>query len=236
MSGVDAQSEKRAAAEAAADLVEAGMVVGLGTGSTAAFFVKALSSRKLAVRCVATSKATRALAEELGLTVADLDEVRTLELTVDGADEIAPDLSLIKGGGGALLAEKLTWIASRRCVVIADASKRVKTLGAVPLPIEVTPFAHGLTARRLVALFGSLGLAPRLEIRGGEGEPFRTDSGNYIYDARLGEIAQPERLAAELDHVVGVVEHGLFLGLAERALIASGEEIEVLERKGGRRA
>ncbi|MGH6993695.1 MAG: ribose-5-phosphate isomerase RpiA, partial [Caulobacteraceae bacterium] len=211
MSGNDAQSEKRAAAEAAADLVEAGMAVGLGTGSTAAFFVKALASRHLAVRCVATSKATRALAEELGLTVADLDEVRTLELTVDGADEIAPDLSLIKGRGGALLAEKLTWIASRRCVVIADASKRVRTLGAAPLPIEVTPFAHGLTARRLSELFGSLGLAGRLEIRGGEAKPFRTDSGNYIYDARLGEIAQPERLAAELDRVVGVVEHGLFL-------------------------
>src|ERR1700741_2730470 len=145
----DADSQKRAAGEAAAALVENGMVVGLGTGSTAAWFVKALGARKLDVTCVCTSQATAELAQSLGMKLGDLGETAGIDLTVDGADEIGRGLSLIKGGGAALLREKLVWEASRRCVVIADASKRVRRLGAFPLPIEVVAFGHKKTALRL---------------------------------------------------------------------------------------
>src|SRR6185312_16752545 len=137
-----ADEQKRAAGEAAAALVESGMVVGLGTGSTAAWFVRALAARSLDITCVATSTATAELAAGLGLKVAELGDTRDIDLTVDGADEIGPGLSLIKGGGAALLREKLVWEASRHCVVIADAAKRVPSLGAFPLPIEVVAFGH----------------------------------------------------------------------------------------------
>ena len=220
------EAQKRAAGVAAADLVEAGMTVGLGTGTTAAHFVRALAARKLDVTGVATSEATAALARSLGLRVADLDEVEEIQLTVDGADEIGPDLSLIKGGGAALLREKLVWTASKRCVVIADASKRVDRLGAFPLPIEVVAFGHTDTAQRIAAVLAEQGIAVRPRLRLGaltlKGDiPVRTDSGNLIYDAPCGAIGHPAALAAALKSVTGVVDHGLFLGLAERALIAT---------------
>ena len=216
---MSADEQKRAAGEAAAGLVAAGMTVGLGTGSTAAFFVRALAERRLDIRGVATSKATADLAISLGLMVVDIDAVSSIDLTVDGADEIGPGLSLIKGGGAALLREKLVWEASRRCVVIADAAKRVACLGAFPLPIEVVRFAHRTTALRLCdALNGcDLGVAPRLRIR--DGAPVVTDNGNYIYDAACGAIADPSPLADALKSVTGVVEHGLFLDLADEALV-----------------
>ena len=144
-----ADDQKRAAGEAAAELVSAGMTVGLGTGSTAAWFVRALAARNLDVTCVATSVATAELATRLGLRLKSLDEVSQIDLTVDGADEIGPALSLIKGGGAALLREKLVWEASRRCVVIADAAKRVSRLGAFPLPVEVVAFGHQTTMLRI---------------------------------------------------------------------------------------
>jgi ribose 5-phosphate isomerase A len=220
------EAQKRAAGVAAADLVEAGMTVGLGTGTTAAHFVRALAARKLDVTGVATSEATAALARSLGLRVADLDEVEEIQLTVDGADEIGPDLSLIKGGGAALLREKLVWTASKRCVVIADASKRVDRLGAFPLPIEVVAFGHTDTAQRIAAVLAEQGIAVRPRLRLGaltlKGDiPVRTDSGNLIYDAPCGAIGHPAALAAALKSVTGVVDHGLFLGLAERALIGT---------------
>ena len=220
------EAQKRAAGVAAADLVEAGMTVGLGTGTTAAHFVRALAARKLDVTGVATSEATAALARSLGLSVADLDEVEEIQLTVDGADEIGPDLSLIKGGGAALLREKLVWTASKRCVVIADASKRVDRLGAFPLPIEVVVFGHTETAQRIAAVLAEQGIAVRPRLRLGaltlKGDiPVRTDSGNLIYDAPCGAIGHPAALAAALKSVTGVVDHGLFLGLAERALIGT---------------
>ena len=220
------EAQKRAAGVAAADLVEAGMTVGLGTGTTAAHFVRALAARKLDVTGVATSEATAALARSLGLRVADLDEVEEIQLTVDGADEIGPDLSLIKGGGAALLREKLVWTASKRCVVIADASKRVDRLGAFPLPIEVVAFGHTDTAQRIAAVLAEQGIAVRPRLRLGaltlKGDiPVRTDSGNLIYDAPCGAIGHPAALAAALKIVTGVVDHGLFLGLAERALIGT---------------
>ena len=225
----DAEAEKRAAGEAAAALVEPGMVVGLGTGSTAAWFVRALAARKLDVLGVPTSQATAELAQSLGLRVAQLGDSRAIDLTVDGADEVGPGLGLIKGGGGALLREKLVWEASRRCVVIADATKRVKTLGKFPLPIEVVAFGHQTTALRICDALAEcdLGVAPALRRR--DGEPVRTDSGNLIYDAACGRIVEPATLAAVLKSVTGVVDHGLFLDLADQALIAGPGGVAVLD-------
>ncbi len=215
--------QKRAAGEAAAALIENGMTVGLGTGSTAAWFVRALAARRLDIRAVATSSVTARQAEQLGLTLADFDALTgSLDITVDGADEIGPGLSLIKGAGGALLREKLVWTASRRCVVIADASKPVKTLGKFLLPIEVVAFAHADTAGRIAEV-----LKAPLTLRQRDRAPFITDSGNLIYDAACGVIENPSALAASLKAITGVVDHGLFLGLAERALIGTDDGVEV---------
>lgn len=218
-----ADAQKRAAGEAAARLVDDGMTVGLGTGSTAAFFVRALGERVAAeglkLRGVATSEATEALAASLGIPLLDLNDAPEIDLTVDGADEVGPGLALIKGGGAALLREKLVWEASRRCVVIADAAKRVKTLGAFPLPVEVVAFGHKTTARRLFDALAEcdLGAAPSLRVR--DGAPVRTDGGGVIYDIACGVIPDPSLLADALKSVTGVVEHGLFLDLADEALI-----------------
>jgi len=221
--------QKRLAGEAAAALVEGGMTVGLGTGSTAAWFVKALAARNLEVRGVPTSEATAELARSLGMKLATLDEVRSIDLTVDGADEIGPGLSLIKGGGAALLREKLVWEASRSCVVIADAAKVVPTLGAFPLPIEVVAFGHSHTQARICDALAEcdFGIAPRLRVK--DGQPVRTDGGNLIYDAALGAIAEPARLAEALKSVTGVVDHGLFLDLADEALVGTDSGVQRLQ-------
>jgi ribose 5-phosphate isomerase A len=216
---MSADDQKRAAGEAAAALVDDGMVVGLGTGSTAAWFVRALAARGLDVRCVSTSVGTEDLARGLGLTLLDLNDAPPIDLTVDGADEIGPGLALIKGGGAALLREKLVWEASARCVVIADAAKPVPALGGYPLPIEVVAFGHLTTRRRIIAALEACGTGaePQLRLRGGS--PLATDNGNLIYDVACGVIRDPARLAEALKRVTGVVEHGLFLGLANLALI-----------------
>jgi ribose 5-phosphate isomerase A len=226
---VSADDQKKAAGEAAAQLVEDGMVVGLGTGSTAAWFVRALGARRLDVTCVSTSVATAELAASLGMKLAELGETRAIDLTVDGADEIGPGLSLIKGGGGALLREKLVWEASGRCVVIADAAKVVPTLGRFALPIEVTAFGHKTTLSRVCDVLAEfeIGMAPRLRQK--DGQPFRTDGGNLIYDAACGRIEEPAALAAALKSVTGVVDHGLFLDLADQALIGGDDGVTVLE-------
>ncbi|WP_309606122.1 ribose-5-phosphate isomerase RpiA [Phenylobacterium sp.] len=227
MSDIDAQ--KRAAGDAAALLVEDGMVVGLGTGSTAVWFVKALAARGLKITCVATSIATADLATSLGMTVAELGETREIDLTVDGADEIGPGLSLIKGAGAALLREKLVWEASRRCIVIADAAKPVQMLGKFPLPIEVVAFGHKITALRICDALGEcdIGAAPRLRMK--DGQPVRTDGGNLIYDAACGRIEEPAALAFALKSVTGVVDHGLFLDLADQALIGGPDGVKTIE-------
>jgi ribose 5-phosphate isomerase A len=223
------EDQKRAAGEAGAALVESGMVVGLGTGSTAVWFVRALAHRmtaeKLDVRGIATSAVTEALADVLGIPMLPLNHVE-IDLTVDGADEIGPGLSLIKGGGAALLREKLVWESSRRCVVIADAGKRRPRLGRYPLPIEVVSFGHEATARRICDALAEcdIGVAPRLRIR--DGEPVVTDSGNLIYDAACGAIEHPSLLADALKAVTGVVEHGLFLDMADEALIGGDDGVE----------
>ena len=225
----DPDAQKRAAGEAAAALVASGMVVGLGTGSTAAWFVRALAARKLDIVGVPTSQATADLAASLCVRLGELGETKGIDLTVDGADEIGPGLSLIKGGGAALLREKLVWEASKSCVVIADAAKNVKTLGKFPLPIEVVAFGHKTTANRICDAFAEcdLGIVPVLRQK--DGAPVRTDGGNLIYDAHCGRIEEPAALAAALKSVTGVVDHGLFLDLADRALIGTPDGVVELE-------
>jgi ribose 5-phosphate isomerase A len=221
---MSADDQKRISGEAAAELVEAGMVVGLGTGSTAAWFVKALAARKLDIRGVPTSEATANLARELGIPLAALDDVKSIDLTVDGADEVGPGLDLIKGGGAALLREKLVWEASKRCVVIADAAKKVDHLGKFPLPIEVVRFGHVHTGHRLADIAAEFDLLPpglRMADRG----IVVTDGGNVIYDLPSGVIAEPAALAAALKTVTGVVDHGLFLDLADEALIGTDQGV-----------
>ena len=229
--------QKRAAAEAAVRLVDADVhVIGLGSGSTANHFVRALPAHLAAMRlggrvCVPTSEATAALAIEVGLSLVGLDEVGTIDLTIDGADEIGPGLACLKGAGGALLREKLVWESSRRCVAIADASKRVAMLGRFPLPIEVVPFGHTTTLRRIIGGLADCGVAatPRLRLMS-DGKPFVTDGGHYIYDAACGAIVDPPGVEAALKSITGVVEHGLFLGLAERALLGTDEGLVTLRR------
>ena len=226
---MSADNQKRLAGEAAAAHVEPGMVVGLGTGSTAAWFVKALAARKLdGLRCVPTSEATADLARELGLTLSTLEDTPRLDLTVDGADEVGPGLALIKGGGAALLREKLVWEASSRCLVIADAAKVVKTLGRFALPIEVVAFGHKTTANRIADVLADHDIAMPARLRQAERGVVRTDGGNVIYDAACGTIHDPARLASDLKLITGVVEHGLFLDLADLALIGDDGGVESL--------
>jgi len=223
----NADEQKKKAGEAAAALVEAGMTVGLGTGSTAAWFVKALGARKLDALGVATSEATEALARELGIRTASLDQVRAIDLTVDGADEIGPGLSLIKGGGAALLREKLVWEASRRCVVIADKSKVVAALGMFSLPIEVVRFGHLHTSNAIADVLAEFGLpAPRLRLK--DNQPVITDGGNVLYDAGKAAIEEPAQLASALKSITGVVDHGLFLDMADQAFVAGETGVETL--------
>ena len=221
--------QKQRAGEAAAAIIQPGMTVGLGTGSTAAWFVKALAARNLPnLRCVPTSEATAELARELGLPLSTLEDSPRIDLTVDGADEVGPGLALIKGGGAALLREKLVWEASARCLVIADAAKVVKTLGAFALPIEVVAFGHKTTANRIADVLTDHDIAMPARVRTAERGLVRTDGGNLIYDAACQAIHDPQRLADDLKLITGVVEHGLFLDLAEEAIIGTDAGVETL--------
>jgi ribose 5-phosphate isomerase A len=231
---MDIEAQKRAAAARALDFVRPGMRLGLGSGSTARHFVELLGARVQAgldVIGVATSEATRSDAERLGIVLTSLDETPELDLTVDGADEIAHDLSLIKGGGGALLREKIVAAASARMVVIADESKWVSALGRFPLPIEVVPFGLAATRRAVEAALAAAGCnGPALLRRTKDGHAFVTDGGHWILDAALERIADPGLLADRLDGVAGIVEHGLFIGLAHAAVIAGAQGVRVVER------
>src|ERR1700681_2397422 len=222
---MDIDSQKRAAAARALEFVEPGMRLGLGTGSTARHFVELLAEGVRAGRrivAVPTSEETRRNAERLGVPLTSLDETPALDLTVDGADEIAPDLSLIKGGGGALLREKIVAAASTHMVVIADESKWVAMLGRFPLPIEVVPFGLAATRRAIEMAAAAAGCpGPALLRRTKDGDAFITDSGHWILDAALGRIADPKALADRLAGIAGVVEHGLFIGLAQTAVLAN---------------
>ena len=227
---------KESAARAALDLVEDGMQLGLGSGSTAARFVDALGEKVtlgLRVVCVPTSELTRVQAEGLGIPLTTLDETPRLDLTVDGADEIDDQLRLIKGGGGALLREKIVATASDRMVVIADESKVVTMLGAYPLPVEVVRFGLLATMRLIEAIAVETGCHGEIKLRPGKGDaPFVTDQGNLIVDCAFGAIREPEVLAFGLKRIPGVVEHGLFLGIADLAIVAGSGGVNLLRRAG----
>lgn len=219
---------KQKAALRALEEVRDGMKLGLGTGSTARYFVDGLGAQVangLEVVCVPTSEATRAQAESLGVKLAPLDDLKRLDLTVDGADELDDALRLIKGGGGALLREKIVAAASDRMIVIADDSKKVATLGAFDLPVEVNMFSHGATAAAIADALAATGNAGAINLRGGD-DPFITDGGHYIYDCALGAINDAEGLAQTLLNVPGVVEQGLFLGYATAAILAGTDGLE----------
>ena len=223
---------KRAAALAALDLVRDGMRIGLGTGSTAAMFVEALAERVgggLNLVGIATSQATRLQAERLGLALVELDKTE-LDLTIDGADEIDAELNLIKGGGAALTREKIVAASSRRMVVVADASKKVEALGRFPLPVEIVPFGAMSTIRRIGVAARVAGCEGELVLRRSGFDPLVTDNGNWIVDCHFGAIPAPADLDRALAQVPGVVEHGLFIGLATKALIGTPRGVETLER------
>jgi len=226
---------KRQAAARALDFVQTGMKLGLGTGSTAKHFVELLGARVrdgLDVIGVPTSEATRDDAIRCGIRLTTLDEIDRLDLTVDGADEIDPSLNLIKGGGGALLREKIVAAASDRMIVIADDSKWVETLGRFPLPIEVIPFGLGATQCAIGKAFADCGVSGQMAVRKGrDGHVFVTDGGHWIVHAHLGRIADAPRLAESLNSIPGVVEHGLFIGLASMAMLAGSQGIRVVERR-----
>jgi ribose 5-phosphate isomerase A len=223
---------KKQAAEYALELVEPGMKLGLGTGSTAAVFIEGLSARVregLEVKCVASSRVTQAQAERLGIPVSDLDTIGELDLTVDGADEIDPDLRLVKGGGGALLREKIVAMASQRLVIVADDSKVVDRLGAFPLPVEVEPFGAQFTLKMIGMVGQETGCHGEVKLRRGPDGVFRTDGGHYIADCAFGVIPDPALLGDMLTMIPGVIEHGLFIGIADAALVAGAEGVSVIE-------
>jgi ribose 5-phosphate isomerase A len=221
---------KRLAAEAALDEVRHGMRLGIGTGSTAEHFVRALARKVgegLEVIGVPTSERTAALCTELGVPLTTLDDCPELDLTVDGADELDPALCLIKGGGGALLREKIVATSSARMIVIADASKKVARLGAFPLPVEVVPFGLAATRNAVARALDGLGYEAPIRLRGGD-TPFVTDGGHHILDIDMRQISDAKALSRALLDIPGVVEHGLFIGIADAAYLAGAGGVEHL--------
>jgi ribose 5-phosphate isomerase A len=217
--------EKEAAARASLRFVGDGDIVGLGSGSTAAYAVRLLSERVragLKIRGIPTSSQTRELAASLGIPLTTFDEVQEIDVTIDGADEVDPQLCLTKGGGGALLREKIVASASRQVVIIADSSKQVPMLGKFPLSIEVIAFAQLLVKKKIEALGASV------KLRQSGGSPFVTDEGHHILDCSFGQIPDPPTLARRLSDMPGVVEHGLFIDMANVVLIARGHEVTEL--------
>jgi ribose 5-phosphate isomerase A len=215
--------EKEAAARASLRFVKDGQVVGLGSGSTAAYFIQLLGEQVkngLRIRGIPSSERSREQAASLGIPLTTLDEFPAIDVTVDGADEVDPELRLIKGGGGALLREKIVASATRQYVIIIDASKRVPVLGKFPLPVEIIKFAQAVVTKKIEAMGANVGL--RL---GTDGKPYLTDENNYILDCRFGQIPDADGLARLLSDMPGVVEHGLFIGMASVVLVAGGSEV-----------
>ncbi len=220
--------EKESAARASLRFVRDGNIVGLGTGSTAAYAVRFLGERVqagLKIRGIPTSVQTKELAASLGIPLTTLNEFQQIDVTIDGADEFDPQLNLIKGGGGALLREKIIASASRQLVIIADSSKQVEVLGKFPLPVEVIPFAQPLVAKRIAALGATVKVR-----QDRNGNPFATDEGHCILDCSFGQIPDPPALARELKAMPGVVEHGLFIDLAIVVLMAKGGKVTEFRR------
>jgi ribose 5-phosphate isomerase A len=231
---MNADALKRESARRALDYVKHGMKLGLGTGSTAAHFVDLLAEKMrggLSIVGVPTSEATRKQAEGLGIPLTTLDETPELDLTVDGADELDAALNLIKGGGGALLREKIVASASKEMIVVADGSKAVKELGRFPLPIETVDFGLEATRRAIVAVSAEAGCRGDLKLRKkADGHVFVTDQGHVIIDAGLAAIPDARSLARRLAEVAGVVEHGLFIGVARRAILAGPSGVRIVEK------
>jgi ribose 5-phosphate isomerase A len=226
---VTADEMKKAAALAAMKYVKSGMNIGLGTGSTANYFVEALGAevkKGLNVRCVPTSKATAELAQKLGIPMTTLEVHPFLDLTVDGADEFDSEFRLIKGGGGALLVEKIVASSSRLMIVIADESKQVKKLGKFPLPVECVPFGLRATSWKLERVFKFLKLDAKMTLRVKDKKPFVTDGQNVIIDCAIGEIPEPERLDTLLNAVPGVVDTGIFCGICGTVLMGTPKGVE----------
>mgnify|MGYP001168745608 FL=1 len=229
-----ADEQKKAAALEALKLVKSGMNLGLGTGSTANHFIRGLGEQVkqgLEVKGVPTSKATADRAKELGIPLTTLGEHPFLDLCIDGADEFDPELRLIKGGGGALLIEKIVATSAKEVVIITDESKRVKVLGQFPLPIEVVNMGIKATAWKIERVFRMLGMNPKMTLRARDGQMFRTDMGNAIIDAACGEIKEPERLEVMLNNIPGVVNNGLFNGIASRVIMATASGTEEIKAK-----
>ena len=230
---MDSDQQKRAAAARAVEFVRPGMRLGLGTGSTAIHLVDLLGERVrggLEIVAVPTSEATQRQAVSCGIPLTTLDETPALDLTIDGADEISPDLTLIKGGGGALLREKIVASASARMIVIADKSKYVDVLGRFPLPVEIAPFGAGATRLAVqAALRAQPGMLTLRKSK--DGQAFVTDGGHFIVDAALGRIEDPREVARALSAVPGVMEHGLFIGLASTAVIGGPDGVRIVERR-----
>ena len=226
---MDKEAGKKRAAEQAATHVERGMTLGLGTGSTAKYFVEIMGERikeGWALRAIPTSEETRRQAQAVGIEIITPDETTNIDLAVDGADEADPDLNLIKGGGGALLREKIVASAARKFIVIADNSKRVVTLGAFPLPVEIDPFAWALTVKRLRQVLVEQGYdGPKLDLRAAEGAPILSDGGNLIIDCALERIASPALLDKSLLEIPGVVETGLFCGIADLVIYGDADNL-----------
>ncbi len=224
----DRENEKIAVASKALEFIQDGMVVGLGSGSTSTHFIKllgALVKRGLKIRGVASSTTSAELAKSLSIPIIDFHVTTEIDVAVDGADEVSRGLALIKGGGGALLREKIVASAAQRFIVIADSSKLVEHLGKFPLPVEVIPMAAPLVEKKLRAL----NVHPAVR-KLPNGAVYKTDEGNLILDCACGEILYPGDLGASIRSIIGVVEHGLFLNMAERVIVASGAEVSMITR------
>ncbi len=231
---MDADQLKRAAAEKAVALVEDNMVLGLGTGSTAAHFIDLVGEKVrdgLSISAIPSSKTTETQALAAGIDIIEPDETTLIDLAVDGADEVGPQLALIKGGGAALLREKIIAEAAKRFVVIADGSKKVSHLGAFPLPVEIEQFSWALTVRRLRETLSELGFKnPQISLRAAKPGPYLlTDGGNFIVDCKLGRIDDPKSLDEALHRLPGIVEHGLFVDMTDQAILASVDGIDVID-------
>ncbi|MGJ7031880.1 ribose-5-phosphate isomerase RpiA [Niabella hirudinis] len=224
------EQEKINAALKAVSFVKSGQIVGLGTGSTAYFAIKEMGrmvrEEGLQIRTIPTSEATRQLAKEWQIPLININDIDAIDITIDGADEFNNQLQLIKGGGGALLREKIVASITQQQVIIADASKQVEKLGAFAVPVEIIPFAMRAVVQKLNTLGG------KGTLRHKNGKPFVTDQGNYILDTRFGLINDPAALAKELDHITGIVEHGLFIGLADCIIIGKGTGTEIITAEG----
>lgn len=222
------EKEKQAAAYAAVKLIRENQVIGIGTGSTAAFAIEALATRVkegLSIIAVSTSKQSESLAQQRGIVITDISEIKSIDITIDGADEFTEDLTLVKGGGGALFREKIVASLTREEIIIADASKKVDRLGKFPVPVEVVPFAYNYVCQQLK------GISKSFSLRKKEGNPFLTDQSNYIIDIDFGLMEDPAAISRKLNDIEGILCHGIFINLAQQVIMGIGDTVVFISRK-----